>query len=181
MKLRRLLLTLTAMLWLAGSAHAASTTISATATIQSATITLSNVNALDFGTIVATGVCGILIDASSGAGVSTVNSGIATITVAGTSGRIDVDSPVSATVNITYAVASTTGSVADTIDDGAGHSMTFTAASIRTYSTGGGTNPGTLAMVAGVTNSIHVGGLLQVASAQTAGTYTGTITVGVNY
>lgn len=182
-QLKSFLLVMVSALLLAGAGmvHAASTTITASATVQTATITLTPVTNLNFGTIVSAGASNILIDASGGAANSSVNSGTASITIAGTSGLIDVDSPVSATVNITYSVADTAGPVADQLDDGSGNTMAFTGASIHTYSTGGGTNPGTLALVAGVTSQIHVGGLLQIGAAQTAGTYTGTITVGVNY
>jgi len=160
--------------------HAASVTVNASATIATATITLTKVTDLDFGTIVASGVSNILIDASAGAAVSTVDAGIASITVPGTSGLVNVDSPVDATVNITYEIEDST-TAADKIDDGSGNSIPFTAASMRTYSTGGGTNPGTLALTANTTEPLHIGGLLQIAANQTAAAYSGTITVTVVY
>ena len=177
------ILAIIAAIWFAaaGTVYGASTTVSATATVQTATITLTTVTDLDFGTIVATGGANILIDASAGAAVSTVDSGTATITSAGTSGRVNVDSPVSATVNVAYSIASTTGAVADQIDDGGGNTMAFTAASIGTYSSSTGGNPGTLSVTAGTTAPIYIGGLLQIGVGQTAGTYTGTITVDVTY
>ncbi|MDD9303198.1 MAG: DUF4402 domain-containing protein [Desulfobacter sp.] len=163
-----------------GSAIAATTTITANATIQTASLTLTPVTNLNFGTIVVTGGANILIDATGGAAASAVDSGLASITVPGTSGLVQVDSPVDATVNITYTVADST-SAADKLDDGATHTMDFTAASMHTYSTGGGTNPGTLALTAGTTGDLHIGGLLQIGAAQTPGAYSGTITVNVNY
>ncbi len=140
---------------------------------------------LDFGSIVATPAgATILIDASAGAAVSVVNTGAASITVAGTSGLVNVDSPVSATVNITYTVAGLTApNPVDALNQAAvpANTMTFTGASIHTYSTGGGTNPGTLALTAGTTAALNIGGLLQVGAAQVDGIYSGVITVNVNY
>jgi spore coat protein U-like protein len=163
-----------------GTVYAASTTISATATVSTATITLTPVQNLDFGTIVAATDSNILIDATGGAAAPSVDSGTATITVAGNAGEISVDSPVTATVDVDYAIEDSVSN-SDQIDDGGGNSMVLTAASMYQNSNTGGSNPGQLSLTAGVTSQLYVGGVLQINAAQAAGTYTGTVTVTVNY
>ncbi len=178
------LLTMIAALWLAaaGSVYAASTTINATATVSTATITLTPVNPLNFGTIVSAGAANILVDAftDGSAATSVVDSGTATISVAGSPGEIDVTSPVSATVNVDFAIADSTAA-ANQIDDGGGNSMALTATSMYAYSSTGTATPNQLALTAATTSQIYVGGLLQIGATQAAGSYSGTITVTVTY
>jgi len=170
------------LIGITGMANAApaSDTITATATIQTATITLTPVDDLNFGTIIHAGPATILVEATAATDNGPqVDSGDAIITTGtGQRGQFDVSSPVDATVDVSYA-----------IDDGAGNSdqivsgvntMVLTAASIGANSTGG-TNPTTLALTASQTTPIYVGGLLQVGAGQAEGTYTGTITVTVDY
>ncbi len=178
----RYLLLAIVSLWVGMAGIAQAVTINASATISTATLTINGVTDLDFGTIIVTGISEILIDASAAVApvVSTVNLGTASITVAGTSGLVQVTSPVDATVDITYSVVDGT-SAADLLDDGGGNTMGFTAANIRAYSTGGGTTPGTLALTANTPADVHVGGLLQIGAGQTPGAYGGVITVNVVY
>jgi len=180
---KRYLLITMAALWIgaAGPVFAVTTTIQASATIATATITLNSVNDLDFGSITANGLCTILIDASAATAnvVSTVDSGTATITSAGTSGQVTVLSPITTTLNVTYSIASNAGTpVADQLEDGSGNTMACTGANIQTYSTASG---GTLSVTAATSSELYIGGLLAVGAGQVAGTYTGTITVDVTY
>ena len=180
----RYLLLAIVSLWVGMAGIAQAVTINASATISTATLTINAVTDLDFGTIVVTGISEILIDASAAVApvASTVNLGTASITVAGTSGLVQVTSPVDATVDITYSVVGDSGGT-DVLDDSAGtpNTMGFTAANMRAYSTGGGTIPGTLALTANTPADVHVGGLLQIGASQTPGTYGGVITVNVVY
>lgn len=159
------------------TALAATASITASATIATATLAPIPQSGLDFGTIsVGNTGADILIDASSGSSAPQVTSGTAAVTN-GNSGLVEVESSVDATVTITYAIEdNTTAGTADQIADSSGNSIPLTAASIATYSTGS-----TLALTAGTPSDINVGGVLQIGTSQAPGNYEGTITVTVSY
>ena len=162
------------MLAMAGVGHAASTTMTATAIVQAATLSLSTVTNMNFGTIIATGVPSqVRIDASAGAATPSVVGGTATVS-GGTSGLVSVTTNINANVTLSYNI---TGSLltADVIEN-ATDTMAITDAQVTTYST-----PTNLAVTIAGPNSIHVGGQIAVGANQAAGTYTGACTVTVTY
>lgn len=162
------------MLAMAGVGHAASTTMTATAIVQAATLSLSTVTNMNFGTIIATGVPSqVRIDASAGAATPSVVGGTATVS-GGTSGLVSVTTNINANVTLSYNI---TGSLltADVIEN-ATDTMAITDAQVTTYST-----PTNLAVTIAGPNSIHVGGQIAVGANQAAGTYTGNCVVTVTY
>jgi hypothetical protein len=156
------------LLLLPGILSAASVNLNATATIEAATLNASQSNGIDFGTIIISNQDStVSIDASGGGATPAVTSGNASVT-GGTSGLIDVTTNIDANVTITYP-----GTVI--IDDGVpGNTMDIS--NITSNST---SSP--LSITAGGTNEVHIGGDLAVTASQTSGTYTGTITIDINY
>lgn len=162
------------MLAVAGVGHAATTSVTATAIVQAATLSLATVTNMNFGTIIATGVPSqVRIDASAGAATPSVVGGTATVS-GGTSGLVSVTTNINANVTIAYTILGSQGT-ANTIEN-ATDTMAITAAQITSYST-----PTNLAVTIAGPNSIHVGGQIAVGANQAAGTYTGACTVTVTY
>ena len=158
----------------AGTGHAATASVTATAVIQAATLSATKVTDINFGTIVSTSVASaIRIDASGGAATPATAGGTATVT-GGTSGLVTVTSNINANVTITYAIVGSQTNV-ETIEN-ATASMGCTNANITANST-----PSGLAVTVAGPNQIHVGGEIAVGANQAAGTYTGTCTVTVTY
>lgn len=148
-------------------AFSASVTLDATATIEAAALTATQQNSLNFGTIIISDQeSQIRINASAGAGTPAVESGTASVSGGG-SGLIHVTTNLDTNITIVYPANAT-------ITEGGGDTMTIT--SITANST-----PSPLNVVTGTNNEIHVGGLLTVTVPATAGTYTGTMSITVNY
>lgn len=162
------------MAFITAPGHAATTSVTATAVVQAATLSLITVTNMNFGTIIATAIPSqVRIDASAGAATPSVVGGTATVT-GGTSGLVSVTTNINANVSISYNI---TGSqaTADTIENVA-NTMAITDAQITSYST-----PTNLAVTVAGPNSIHVGGQIAVGANQAAGTYTGDCVVTVIY
>nr|WP_319490189.1 DUF4402 domain-containing protein [uncultured Desulfobacter sp.] len=166
---RRCILLLAALLVsMPGSAGAVNSTVTVNAVIQQAALTVTNAT-VNFGTIVTAGVDTVIIDASASAAVAVpTTASLTTITVAGSSGTITVTSTVpSAIVDITYPASIV-------LSDGG--TATMTVDQISTYST-----PTPLTLDGSGSGTINVGGRLSIGATQTAGTYTNTGTIAVNY
>ncbi len=151
-----------------GSAGAVNSTVTVNAVIQQAALTVTNAT-VNFGTIVTAGVDTVIINAAAGAAVAVPSTpALTTITVAGSSGTITVTSTVpSAIVDITYPASIV-------LSDGV--TATMTVDQISTYST-----PTPLTLDGSGSGTINVGGRLSIGATQTAGTYTNTGTIAVNY
>lgn len=155
-----------------GIALAVDSTITVNAIIQQASLTVSNAT-IDFGTIITGGADTVVIDASAGAAtpVATTAS-ITNVSVAGSSGTINVTSTVpSAIVDITYPASIV-------IDDDSTGLVTMTVDQISTYST-----PTPVTLDGAGSGTIYVGGRLSIDAGQTADTYTnvGPDVIAVNY
>jgi len=167
-------ITVTGILAAAPLARAATVNVTATAVVQAATLTLTKVTDVDFGSIVASSqASNVTIDASAGAGTPAVTSGNASVS-GGTSGLVTVGTNINSNVTISFAITGADGTV-QTLEDGT-NDMSITNASITANSTA--TN---LAVTVAGPNQIHIGGVLQVGANQAANTYTGTIVCTVNY
>lgn len=161
----------------AGSAIAATVTVGATATIVAAAMTLTTNTDLSMGSIIAdsTAGCTVTLNASAGAATPSVTAGSCSV-AGGNSGQVTVGTNIDATVSVSYTVVGTgTPTAADQLESLA-LTMPFTAANISSNSTA--TN---LPITVAGPNLIHVGGVLTVSAAQAPATYTGDITVTVNY
>jgi hypothetical protein len=169
-KMFRIFVVLSAALLMSmpGTATAADSTVTVDAVIQQAALTVTDTT-VDFGTIVTAGADTVVIDASAGGAVSVpATPALTNITVAGSSGTITVTSTVTgAIVDITYPASVV-------LSDGGTASMTVDQ--ISTYST-----PSPLTLDGSGSGTINVGGRLSIGATQTAGTYTNTGTVSVNY
>lgn len=153
-----------------GNAFAVDSTITVDAIIQAATLTASDTT-LDFGTIITSGADTVIIDASAGAAVAVATTpAITNITVAGSSGSINVNS------NIPNAIVDIVFPATIVIDDGGVNNMTVDQ--ISTYST---SSP--LTLDGAGAGTIFLGGQLNILAAQVAATYTnvGPDVVAVNY
>ncbi|MDA8134415.1 MAG: DUF4402 domain-containing protein [Desulfobacteraceae bacterium] len=159
--------------------YAATVNVPATATVTAATLTLTKVTDINFGSIVSsTAASTIRLNASTGAATPSVTAGSASVS-GGTSGLVTVGTNINATVTISYAIESAnTTPIAEAIgvSGTAGTSMAITDASITTNSTA---SPKAIT-VAGP-NQIHIGGELTVGANQAAGTYAGTCVCTVIY
>ena len=155
-----------------GSAPAADSTITVNAVIQQASLTVSNAT-VDFGTIISAGADTVIIDASSGAAVPVATiAAVTNISVAGSSGTINVTSTVpNAIVDITYPASIV-------IDDNTTGAITMTVDQITTYST-----PTPLTLDGAGSGTINVGGRLSINAGQTADTYANGVAdvIAVNY
>ncbi|MDY0163242.1 DUF4402 domain-containing protein [Desulfobotulus sp.] len=149
-----------------GAEHtkAASVNMTAEATIESAVLSGSQDQSLNFGTIVAAGSAAtVTIDASGGGGVlPAVTAGTASVS-GGHNGRINVTTTLDANINITYP-----GSILITITGGGAQTMTIN--NIAANSTA---SP--MAITTAGPNKIFVGGALQVGAGQVVGTYRNTL------
>nr|NJM04112.1 DUF4402 domain-containing protein [Desulfobacula sp.] len=162
--------------------YAATVNVPATATVTAATLTLTKVTDIDFGSIVSsTAASTITIGAHTGSATPVVT-GTASVS-GGISGLVTVGTNINATVTISFAITSANTptqaeaiGIAGTAPTAATY-MTVTDASIATNSTG----PSLLVSVAPAINNIHIGGVLTVGANQAAGTYTGTCVCTVNY
>lgn len=162
------------MLSLAGVGHAATANVTATAVVQAATLSLTTITNVNFGTIIATGVASqVRIDASAGAATPSVVGGTATVT-GGTSGLVSLTTNIAANVTLSYTILGSQGTA--NVIENATDTMAITAAQITSYST-----PTNLAVTVAGPNSIHVGGQIAVDANQAAGTYTGVCTVTAIY
>lgn len=155
-----------------GSASAVDSTITVNAVIQQANLAVSNAT-IDFGTIITGGADTVIIDASAGAAtpVPTTPS-VTNITVAGSSGTINVTSTVpNAIVDITYPASIV-------IDDDTTGIILMTVDQISTYST-----PTPMTLDGAGSGTINVGGRLSINAGQTADSYTNTgpDVIAVNY
>ncbi len=159
------------------SAKAGTVVVGATATIVSAAMTLTKNTDLDMGSIIADSAagCTVTLDASAGAATPTITAGNCSVS-GGASGQVTVGTNLNATVTIGYTVVGTGTATAANQLESLALTMPFLGTDITTNSTA--TN---LAITVAGPNLIHVGGLLTVAANQTAATYTGDITVTVNY
>lgn len=155
-----------------GSAPAVDSTITVDAVIVQASLAVSNAT-VDFGTIISAGADTVIIDASSGAAVPVATTASVTnISVAGSSGTINVTSTVpNAIVDITYPASIV-------IDDNTTGLITMTVDQISTYST-----PTPLTLDGAGSGTINVGGRLSISAGQTADTYAsgGADVIAVNY
>jgi spore coat protein U-like protein len=154
----------------AGSAMAATATATSTSTVITP-IAITNAANLSFGSIAAGATTGTVTVSPNGtravAGGAVAAGGTATAAQFNVTGQ----------AGLTYAIDFTGTSA--TLTSGA-NNMTFTTVSDVTASaiTTGNAATGTLA---GGAQTIFVGGALSVGANQSAGTYTGTISVAVNY
>ncbi|MDY0361538.1 MAG: DUF4402 domain-containing protein [Desulforegulaceae bacterium] len=147
-------------------AFSASVTLDATATIEAAALTATQQNSLNFGTIIISDQeSTIRINASAGAATPSVESGTASVSGGG-SGLIYVTTNIDSNVTIVYPASATIANAANQL----------TINNISANST-----PSPLNAVTGTNNEIHVGGILTVPASQTAATYTGTMSITVNY
>ena len=163
-------------------AHAKEITVPVTASIEQASIEVTKEANVDFGNIVVTKAAEVLIDAKAGAATPTVQNGRVAI-AGGSSGKINVKSPVPASVSITYSVkggVNGTGA-ADILQDdtNTANTLTFTGSDVGKYSSV--SNGGTLELLADTVQEVHIGGLIGIGDAQSEGGYKGLITVSVNY
>ena len=154
----------------AGSAMAATATASSTTTVVTP-IAVSKAADLSFGNIAAGGTAGTVTVSPDGS--RSVTGG--TVTAGGTTTAAQFN--VTGQSGLTYAIDFTGTSA--TLTSGA-NTMTFTAISDTTASaiTSGTATTGTLT---GGAQTIYVGGSLTVGANQVAGTYTGNISVAVDY
>jgi hypothetical protein len=158
--------------------YAATVNVPATATVTAATLTLTKVTDINFGSIVSsTAVSTVTLDASAGAATPSITAGSASVS-GGTSGLVTVGTNIDASVTISYAITGAdTGTTAEAIGiSGAATTMAITNVSITNNSTA---SPKAIT-VAGP-NQIHIGGELTVGANQAAGTYTGTCVCTVTY
>ena len=158
--------------------YAATVNVPATATVTAATLTLTKVTDINFGSIVSsTAVSTVTLNASAGAATPSVTAGTASVS-GGTSGLVTVGTNIDASVTVSFAITGAdTGTTAQAIGiAGAATTMAVTNASITTNST-----PSPLAITVAGPNQIHIGGVLTVGANQTAGTYTGTCVCTVTY
>lgn len=163
------------MIFSTAQVGAVSDTIDATATIQAGSLTVTGITDLNFGTITLSGGANtVTLDASAGAATPSVTAGTAMV-AGGGSGLVEVVTSVDATVTIAYSIVGGNAGAADTMDIVAGD--TIAVSNISANST---TSPLAIT-VAGSPNDIHVGGELTILAGQAVGTYTGTLTVDVNY
>lgn len=158
---------LASILFFSSSAFAVDVTVTAEAVIQTATLSLTPGDNLNFGTIVVADAGSIKIDASGGAATPAVLAGSVAVSGGG-SGSFIINSNISAPVSIGYPTT------AQNISESGGANMPITQ--VETNSSGTSAN-----ITAGTATTMHVGGVLTVANGQTAGNYTGTFTISVNY
>ena len=155
-----------------GSASAVDSTITVNVVIQQASLAVSNAT-IDFGTIITGGADTVVIDASAGAATPVAtNAAITNISVAGSSGTINMTSTVpNAIVDITYPASIV-------IDDDTTSAITMTVDQISTYST-----PTPVTLDGAGSGTIYVGGRLSINASQTADSYTnaGPDVIAVNY
>lgn len=154
------------------SALAVDSTITVNVTISQASLTVSNAT-INFGTIVTAGADTVIIDAAAGPAVPVPTApALTNITVAGSSGTINVTSTVpNAIVDITYPASIV-------VDDDTNGTATMTVDQISTYST-----PSPLTLDGSGSGTINVGGRLSIGAGQTADSYTnaGPDVIAVNY
>jgi hypothetical protein len=158
--------------------YAATVNVPATATVTAATLTLTKVTDINFGSIVSSNaVSTVTLNASAGAATPAVTAGTASVS-GGTSGLVSVGTNIAANVTLSFAITGAdTGTTPEAIGiAGAATTMAVTNASITTNST-----PSPLAVTVAGPNLIHIGGVLTVGANQAAGTYTGTCVCTVNY
>ena len=167
--------------FLSGVGFATEATINVSAEIKEATLIMTSEKDLKFGDITVTGPGKVRIDCTAGAATpAAVEGNIAVDASDAQSGLVYITSPVSANVDIAYAVSSGT-STPDVLtgnQDTDPTTLTFTGADVAANSTGGS---GTLALTAGEKKELHIGGLLKIADEQAAATYSGTIKVTASY
>lgn len=140
----------------------------ATAVIQ-APLTITNTTDLSFGTMAST--AGDLVTVTPSGAISVAGTGVTLLGGTVTAAAFNV----SGIIGETYAIEVPTTDIV--LSDGAGHTMTITAASIVTSPT-----PTGLLDAAGA-QTITLGATLTVGAAQVAGTYTNTtdLEVSINY
>jgi|GEM_PF-3496373 len=167
---RLIVLAAALLIFTPGGASAADSTVTVNAIIQQASLAVSNTT-IDFGTIVTGGADTVIIDASAGAATPVpTDATVTNISVAGSSGTINVTSTLpNAIVDITYPASIV-------IDDNTTSAIFMTVDQISTYST-----PTPVTLDGAGTGTIHVGGRLSIDAGQTADTYTSTGTIAVNY
>ncbi len=149
-----------ATLGMTSAAHAVTAQATATAEILEA-LDVVAVSALDFGVIAANGAGTVAVATNSGVtcGANLICTGTAA------AGQLTVDGSAGATVGISLPSTSTT------LNGPASATMSVTGLTL---------SDATL-VLSGSPDAFTVGGTLNVAAAQTAGTYTGTFDVAVEY
>lgn len=150
----------------AGVARAASTSADATATIITP-IAIAKVDDLRFGTF-ASSTSGTVVMSTAGARSATGGVVLPTGSAAGGAARFTVTGEAAATYTVTLPVG------AATITSGA-NNMT-----VDTWTSNPGTSAGA-GLLTGGTQTLLVGGTLNVGASQAAGTYTGSFSVAVEY
>jgi spore coat protein U-like protein len=155
----------------AGSAMAATATATSTSTVITP-IAITNSANLSFGNIAASGTAGTVTVSPNGS--RSVTGGTVNAGGVSTAAQFNVTGQTGLTYSINLAGTSAT------LSDGGTNNMAFTAISDVTASaiTTGTAATGTLT---GGAQTIYVGGSLTVGATQVAGTYTGTISVAVDY
>lgn len=147
----------------AQAAFAASDTGNASATVVGP-LAIAESQALSFGNFAA-GTGGTVVIATDGSRTATGDVNLSSAD-AGQQGTFDV----TGTSGYTYAITLPAG--AATLDDGSGNTM-----SVDTWVS----NPSGTGTLTGGSETVNVGATITVGSGQTAGTYTGTYTVSVEY
>lgn len=166
---------LVSMLFFSSSGFAVDVTVNARAEIQDATLTLTAATSLNFGQIIMTTPGTVRIDASGGAlsgGTPTaVSPGLSSS--GATSGSFTIESNVTADVSIAY--PSPNPQIKKT-------PATTTATQIMTITDISTNSSATSATItAGTATTVHVGGIITLITSQETGTYSGSMTISVNY
>lgn len=156
-----------------------------TATVAQASLTLVKADDLDFGDIVVPAAGGnstVTLVATGDTTTPEVTAGEANISGGGR-GVVNVTSPITASVNISYAIVSDTSGGAGT---GAANAIQIVTgenagATMAVANIAGNSTAGPIELTALVQSQIYIGGELTVPSGQAAGDYSGICTVTVEY